>query len=114
MTENLLFSLQITLLGMGLVFGLIILLWGLMTALTALTRDKDDPTPQPESDAPQPAAVTPISDQARAAAVAVAVALAQQSLSTAHPLPAPPTAIVSAWQLGMRTRQMTQKGNIRR
>lgn len=114
MTENLLLSLQITLLGMGLVFGLIILLWGLMAALTALTRDKDDPTPQPESNAPQPAAVTPTSDQARAAAVAVAVALAQQSLSTAHPLPAPPTAIVSAWQLGMRTRQMTQKGNTRR
>ncbi|MEJ5225732.1 MAG: OadG family protein [Anaerolineales bacterium] len=114
MAENLLIALQITLLGMGLVFGLIILLWGLMAALTALTRDQAEPTPQPEPDAPQPASAPPAADKARAAAVAVAVALAQQSLSTAHPLSAPPTAIVSAWQLGMRTRQMTQKGNTRR
>lgn len=112
MTENLLLSLQITLLGMGLVFGLIILLWGLIAALTALTGERETPALPP--DAPLPAPVEKTDAKARAAAVAVAVALAQQSLSTAHPLPAPPTAIVSAWQLGMRTRQMTQKGNTRR
>jgi hypothetical protein len=49
-------------------------------------------------------------DKARAAAIAVAIALAEQGLSTARPLAAPPTALVSAWQLGMRTRQMYQKG----
>ena len=43
-----------------------------------------------------------------------AVALAEQELSSAHPLPEPPTAIVSAWQLGMRTSQRSEKGNFRR
>ena len=112
MTDNLLLSLQITLLGMGIVFGLIILLWGLMAALTALTAEREKPAPAP--DAPPPAPVEKTDAKARAAAAAVAVALARQSLSTAHPLATPPTSIVSAWQLGMRTRQMTQKGNTRR
>ncbi len=49
---------------------------------------------------------------AQAAAAAVALALAEQSISTARPLSVPPAAPVSAWQLGMRTRQMTQKSNL--
>jgi hypothetical protein len=44
--------------------------------------------------------------QAQVAAVAVALALAEQQTGQ----PTPPTAIVSAWQLGMRTRQLSQKG----
>lgn len=114
MVENLLLSLQIALLGMGIVFGLLIVLWGLMAVLTSATREEEAPAPQPQPDAPQPAPVAPTGHKAQAAAVAVAVALSQQSLSTARALPAPPTAIVSAWQLGMRTRQMSQKGNPRR
>jgi len=109
MTDNLLLALQITLLGMGIVFGMIILLWGVMAALTALTREKEEAAP-----VPAPAHVNEKDAKSRAAAAAVAVALAEQSLSTAHPLSAPPTAIVSAWQLGMRTRQMTEKGSTRR
>ncbi len=131
-------SLWITLLGMGIVFGTILVLWGLMAALTALLTDKPSASgsPQPAlvSIAPSPdgSALTPFpspdgrtltpfpspdgrgvrgeGDKARAAAIAVAIALAEQSLSTAHPLTMPPTALVSAWQLGMRTRQMYQKG----
>jgi Na+-transporting methylmalonyl-CoA/oxaloacetate decarboxylase gamma subunit len=105
-------SLQITMTGMGLVFGAIIVLWGLMALLTALIRDKEA---QPEVDQPAPVqAVTEpagLGTKARAAAVAVSLALAEQEASSAHPLPPPPTTIVGAWQLGMRTRQMTQKGN---
>ncbi len=48
--------------------------------------------------------------RAQAAAVAVAIALAEQQTSSARPLAVPPATIVSAWQLGMRTRQMYQKG----
>jgi hypothetical protein len=48
--------------------------------------------------------------KAQIAAVAVAIALADQQITNAHPLSTPPTAIVSAWQLGMRTRQLYQKG----
>jgi len=104
-------ALQITLVGMGLVFGAIVLLWGLMYLLTALIRDQDSSLEAGEP----PATSTDSSERdalrVRAAAAAVALGLAEQEASSAHPLPAPPTAIVSAWQLGMRSRQMYQKGN---
>ncbi len=98
-------SLQITAIGMGLVFGAILILWLMMILLTALTADKEF-----ASDSPETASVRETEILAQAAAVGVAMAIAEQQLSSAHPLNDPPTAIVSAWQLGMRTRQMTQKG----
>ncbi len=96
-------SLQITALGMGLVFAAIILLWGVMNLLTAITADKS------ESDSAAPASAMEGDAKAQAAAVAVAIALAEQQTSVAHPLSEPPTAIVSAWQLGMRTNQLYEK-----
>lgn len=98
-------ALQITAIGMGLVFGAILILWLMMTLLTALTADKES-----ASDSPEAGSVSSRDIPAQAAAIAIALAMAEQRLSSAHPLPEPPTAIVSAWQLGMRTRQMTQKG----
>ena len=98
-------ALQITAIGMGLVFSAILILWLTMILLTALTADKDS-----ASDSPKPASVRETEILAQAAAVGVAMAIAEQQLSSAHPLNDPPTSIVSAWQLGMRTRQMTQKG----
>jgi Na+-transporting methylmalonyl-CoA/oxaloacetate decarboxylase gamma subunit len=100
-----LLSFEITLLGMGIVFGAIILLWGMMTLLTWLLADKE---PAEES-APEPAPVIETDARARAVAVAVALALAE-SEHTAHPLETPPTQIISAWQLGMRTRRLVEKG----
>ena len=98
-------SLWISLISMGLVFISLILLALLMSAMTQLFRDRA-PAAQPpvESD----------DDKPRAAALAVAVALAEQSLSTARPLISPRPTIVGAWQLGMRTRQMTQKSETNR
>lgn len=110
--NDLVLALQITALAMGLVFGAIILLWGMMNLLTSITVRKDTPA-SPGADVPGPCQDTPGMEnelEAQAAAAAVAVALAEQQLSGTHPLPEPPTAIVSAWQLGMRTRQMYQKG----
>lgn len=101
-------ALWITALGMGLVFAAILLLWGMMTLLTTFTADKDSASSSPKS-----VSVSETETLARAAAVAVAVAIAEQQLSSAHPLKDPPTAIVSAWQLGMRTRQMSEKGKHR-
>ena len=98
-------ALQITGIGMGLVFGAIIVLWLMMMLLTALTADKESASDSPEADS-----VSSNELFAQAAAIGVAMAMAEQRLSSAHPLPQPPTAIVSAWQLGMRTRQMTEKG----
>jgi Na+-transporting methylmalonyl-CoA/oxaloacetate decarboxylase gamma subunit len=108
--SDLVISLQITLLGMGLVFGAILLLWLMMTLLTAFTAEKEETA----SSLPEPAPVSETGFKLQAAAIAVAIALAEQELSSAHPLAEPPTAFVSAWQLGMRTRQSSEKGNFRR
>jgi len=109
MIENLVLALEITALGMGLVFAAIIVLWLMMWALTALPF-KQELEPAGEA-APKPVQPTLEDDlMAQAAAVAVAIALAEQGQSSAHPLPQPPTALVSAWQLGMRSRQMYEKG----
>ncbi len=107
MSDTFIQSLQITALGMGLVFAAIILLWGLMAAMTALFRERES-TPSPLAPLPKGEG----EGKARAAAIAVAAALAVQRQSSARPLPEPPMAIVSAWQLGMRTRQMSQKGSM--
>jgi Na+-transporting methylmalonyl-CoA/oxaloacetate decarboxylase gamma subunit len=104
-------ALQITAIGMGLVFGAILVLWLMMTFLTALTADASSPlSAKSASDSAEADSASSNHVLAQAAAIGVAMAMAEQKLSSAHPLPAPPTAIVSAWQLGMRTRQMTQKG----
>ena len=113
--NDFLLSLQITALGMGLVFGAILLLWLMMVLLTLFTADKKSlPDEAPASDSPMPAPVSERGFKLQAVALAVAIALAEQGQSSAHPLPDPPTAIVSAWQLGMRTSQHSQKGNFRR
>lgn len=107
-------SLQITALGMGLVFGAIVLLWLMMVVLTFLTAEKETAEEENASDSPEPVSVSENGFKARAAAIAVAMALAEKELCSAHLLAEPPTAIVSAWQLGMRTRQSSEKGNFRR
>ncbi len=105
MTSNLPFVLQITLVGMGLVFAILGLLALGIALLTRLVPERPARTPPP----------SPIQqEQARAAAIAVALALASQARSTARPIIPPELTIVDAWQLGMRTRQMTQKGNMGR
>lgn len=120
---NLILSLQITALGMGLVFGAIILLWLTMVMLTRFTVKKESALRQAQdnaSDSAEAESTTSSSAQtegdrlAQVALIAVGMALADQETSSARPLPQPPTAIISAWQLGMRTRQMTDKGNIKR
>ncbi len=104
MSNTFIQSLQITALGMGLVFAAIILLWWMMSLLTAITADRARASQTAES---VPAMEVEL--KAQAAAVAVAIALAEQQTSLARPLSEPPTAIVSAWQLGMRTNQLYEK-----
>lgn len=112
-------ALQITALGMGLVFAAILLLWWMMALLTNLTTEKVKegdvnppliPDPSLRSAAQSSTGRGENELRAEAAAIAVAMALAEQQTAHAHPLSLPPTAIISAWQLGMRTRQMYQKG----
>ncbi len=107
MAENLINSLIITAIGMGITFAAIVLLWWMMAGLTAI------PEKPANTDEPQPVSVIDSELKARAAAAAVALALAEQEISSARPLPTPPTALVSAWQLGTRSRQMYEKGKRR-
>ncbi|MGE5376176.1 MAG: OadG family protein [Bacteroidota bacterium] len=102
--SNLVLALEITVLGMGIVFATIILIWWMMALLTRFTQEKEP------SDIEANAPSKENEEKARAAAIGVAIAMAEHQLSQTHPLPDPPTAIVSAWQLGMRTRQLSQKG----
>jgi Na+-transporting methylmalonyl-CoA/oxaloacetate decarboxylase gamma subunit len=102
--NNLVLALEITALGMGLVFAALILIWWMMALLTSLTAEKEIPATAPTT------SVAEGDERAQAAAIAVAIAMAEHQLSQTHPLPTPPTTIVSAWQLGMRTRQLSQKG----
>ncbi|MFZ5856220.1 MAG: OadG family protein [Chloroflexota bacterium] len=111
MSETLTQSLWITLLSMGLVFTALVLLAGLMSAMTRLFRERESLTPNPS---PEGRGAVDEGNKARAAALAVAVALAEQSQSTARPITPPQPTIIGAWQLGMRTRQMTQKGEMSR
>jgi Na+-transporting methylmalonyl-CoA/oxaloacetate decarboxylase gamma subunit len=118
--SNIFLALEITALGMGLVFATITLLWWVMNLLTFMTPDKNvssllAPVPEPfesatASHSEGAASVMDADLKARAAAVAVAVALAEQQVSLAHPLSDPPTAVVSPWQLGTRTRHLYEKG----
>ena len=107
--NDLTLSLQITALSMGLVFGAILLLWLMMVILTGLTAEQG-----PDSDSAEAGQATEMDSKLQVAMFAVAMALAEQEASSAHPLEESPTAIVSAWQLGMRTRQMSEKGTFKR
>lgn len=108
--DNLSLSLQITLIGMGLVFGAIVLLWIMMAVLVRLTPDREEAAePAAEENPIEPA----LSDRAlkqRAAIAAVAVAIAHEATPKIHEFPLPATPIVSAWQAVQRGRQLGQHG----
>jgi Na+-transporting methylmalonyl-CoA/oxaloacetate decarboxylase gamma subunit len=108
MTENIINSLIVTLVGMGITFVAIILLWWMMAGMTAIPFKEES-----EADSPEPVDAEAENLKMKAAALAVALALAEQELSAARPLQQPPTALVSAWQLGTRSRQLYEKGKQR-
>lgn len=106
MPETLNLALQITVIGMGLVFASILLLWGLMAALVSITTER---VPAP-AEKPVPSSGAVKDDvRALAAAAAVGVVLNLQ----ARVIPPPPTSTISPWQSVMRGRQLKQRGNIR-
>lgn len=119
--ETMTLALQITAVGMGLVFAAIILLWGMM-ALLMRVAGQDAPAEAEEESGPAEAvdaalvanADTQAARKRLAAAAAVAVAMARQCESSEpHEFPLPPTAIVSAWQAIMRTRMLSKRGPTR-
>ncbi len=108
MSANLINSLIVTAVGMSITFVAIVLLWWMMAGLTALPIKADS-----DAETPQAPEVDDHELKAKAAAAAVALALAEQELSSARPLSTPPSALVSAWQLGTRSRQLYEKGKRR-
>jgi Na+-transporting methylmalonyl-CoA/oxaloacetate decarboxylase gamma subunit len=106
MMQSFEYALLISLAGMGLIFLLIILLWGFMALLTRLFIDKEVPKDMQQKK-------EDITDKQRAAILAVSIALAKESADTPHEFPLPPTALVSAWQAVMRSNIITKRGRIR-
>jgi Na+-transporting methylmalonyl-CoA/oxaloacetate decarboxylase gamma subunit len=110
MSENLVTALEITVIGMTLVFGSIVLLWGVMAALVRLTAERRPA----EAAAPgAEAAARDLKRRAAIAATAVALAMAQEDEWTPRLFPLPPTAHVSAWQAVRRANQLEQRGPAR-
>lgn len=106
MTENLMDALQVTVVGMALIFGLILLLWAMMALLVRWGRDTEqaslDETPSIENTASK--------QQAAAIAVAIAMALDKQEAKITPRFPLPQTATVSAWQAVMRSNTLKERG----
>lgn len=106
-------SLQITLIGMGLVFAALIALWWLMEAVVRLG-GSNTPAVQENETAATPIVSTNNLKSARkrrAAVAAVALALSESTQYNALPLPEIP--LVSAWQAVMRTNILHKRGNSR-
>jgi Na+-transporting methylmalonyl-CoA/oxaloacetate decarboxylase gamma subunit len=120
MTQEILIALQITAVGMGLVFGAILLLWALMAGLVRLAPER---TGEAQGAAPEAGEMEAVSTEAaaeideaglrlRAAAAAVALAMAEQQ-NAVQEFPLPPTAIISAWQITSRTKTLNRRGATR-
>jgi Na+-transporting methylmalonyl-CoA/oxaloacetate decarboxylase gamma subunit len=110
MSENLLIALQITLIGMSLVFGVIIVLWSVMLLLVRITARREESI----EEAAAPSAAEQSDLKRRAAIAAVSVALAHELAPQLHEFPEPPTSLVSAWQAVQRSRYLTQRALQRR
>jgi Na+-transporting methylmalonyl-CoA/oxaloacetate decarboxylase gamma subunit len=105
MSDSLVLALQISILGMGLVFASIFLLWGVIALLVRLT---SKPTRQEAK-----YTVEEAERKRRAAVAAITVALAQELDTQPHEFPLPPTALVSAWQAVMRGNILKRRGSAR-
>ncbi len=105
-------ALWITLIGMGLVFLALLLLWGLMELMMRLTARSAaaDEAEAAETAAEEVASQADSSRLARAAAAAVAVALALRQATL--PPEGPADAQVSNWQAAMRTARLNQRANM--
>jgi len=115
MNPTLINALWITLIGMGLVFIAILLLWGLMDLLVRATA-RSAKGEEARGDAEDEAEDTPMEvngpdRKRRAAALAVAVALATQS-SSAVSLVTPAREGLSAWQSAHRTNQISRNAGM--
>jgi len=102
MSESLSVALWITVIGMGLVFGAILVLWGVMALLVYLTRQ---PTRQETT-----ASEADLARKRQAAVAAITVALARELDTMPHEFPLPRTPLITAWQAVMRSKMLIKRG----
>lgn len=115
MAENLNNALLITLIGMGLVFAAILLLWGLMALMVRLFQDKPESAKTEEEPVEETHVAAEMEQTAsdiklRAAAAAVAAAFAMQRSTVA--LFNQPETTISAWQTAMRSASLNQRSQL--
>lgn len=122
MIDSLNTSLVITFLGMGLVFGALVLFWLFMSVLVRLAAGQDDGEGlKREAAAVDAAAMAHVAtleaDQRRRAALAAALvalaASAKEGEAGPGRFPLPPTALVSSWQAVLRARHLAERGSRR-
>jgi Na+-transporting methylmalonyl-CoA/oxaloacetate decarboxylase gamma subunit len=103
MREIMLQGLSITGFGMGLVFLMIIALWGIMALLVRLTNRPAEVVESEEAETHEIPAAHP--DAVQAAAAAVAYALAAEQIQQKSSAQAKATPLQSQWLLSGRVRQ---------
>lgn len=111
MTETFLSALNISLTSISIIVIMFIGLWLLLWMLIALPINKE-PVIVEKSESQVEKSNSELVQ--KAAAIAVILALAEMKSNSMITQPAKMPVLVSAWQLGMRTRQMLQKSNNRR
>jgi Na+-transporting methylmalonyl-CoA/oxaloacetate decarboxylase gamma subunit len=123
MSSDLSLALQVTLVGMSLVFAAIVLLWWLMALLVRALPEAEAEPPGAEARRAalrQRAEAVMAGDEAqrvtlrrRAAAAAVAALLGPGAAESARSAAPPATATVSPWQAAMRASRLRQRGPTR-
>lgn len=112
MSSNLSIALLVTAVGMGLVFGAIIVLWIGMAALVNLADKWTRKAPVQDKQIENPPALK--KDYRKlAAAIGAAYALAQNKQSSVHEFPLPSMAFVTAWQAVMRSKNFSTRRHSR-
>lgn len=119
-------ALWITVIGMGIVFGAILLFWAFMSVLVRLAADDgqneavqaeaarvEAEAARIEARSMAHLAASEAELRRRAAVASVLVALAEQEAASVKAFPLPPTAFVSSWQAVMRARQLGERGTVR-
>lgn len=91
-------SLYITLIGMGLVFSALGLIWLTVSLVVEIMSHQQENTVDENN-------------QRLAVALAVAAALTETDKQSLHKFPLPPTALVSAWQAVMRSNILYKRGH---
>lgn len=97
-------ALLITLIGMSLVFGAILVLWGVISLLVRLTSQH---TRQEEA-----VSEAELTRKKLAAMAAITVALARELDTQPHEFPLPSSAVVSPWQSVMRGKMLNKRGTL--